>query len=232
MKDVNNTNCRYSADIVPYMYGELASAETASFESHLRECTGCTDEFAAISGARYEVYDWKKLEFDPLPTPPVRVPFGEVATVGWVERFQAVFARSRAVPGFAFAGIAVVAAFAAVFLLNSQDGSPEQLAANRSRDPVVAQPENQTPTVLITDSEIGTIAKPASGRLNEADRPPVSQPRRAVREIRRAGPRPAEPRMTTAASRNRAAPRLNEFSDEEDNSLRLAELFEDVETSD
>ena len=54
---MNNVNCKYANEIVPYMYGELASSATAEFESHLLECQLCTDEFAELSAARYEVYD-------------------------------------------------------------------------------------------------------------------------------------------------------------------------------
>ena len=44
MNDLNLKGCKFSADIVPYMYGELAAADTLAFESHLLECSDCTDE--------------------------------------------------------------------------------------------------------------------------------------------------------------------------------------------
>ena len=79
MNDLKNPGCKFHADIVPYMYGEMSAAESSAFETHLIDCGVCTDEFAAVSNARYEVYDWKKTEFEPLATPVFTIPYGEAA---------------------------------------------------------------------------------------------------------------------------------------------------------
>src|SRR5881392_3406899 len=102
MKDVNFSKCKFNGDMVSYMYGELPSDESTVFEQHLLDCTNCTDEFAAISSSRYEVYDWKKLEFDPLETPSFEIPVGEAAGVSWSDKVRAVFARGWMVPAFSF----------------------------------------------------------------------------------------------------------------------------------
>lgn len=233
MTHVNKTDCKYSADIVPYMYGELTSGDTSSFESHLQQCGVCTDEFASISSARYEVYDWKKVAFDPLSTPAIVIPFGEVANVPLVERLRAVFAQSWAVPGFAFAAIALVAVFAAVAIVNLDNETP-QLAANNAAGTSAPLPPSPQPAAPAPPRDEVTS-------INEVDpdqekvrpvRSAASQLRHQVRTTDRSIPKRVETSVTAATSQDTRAPRLNEFSEEEDNSLRLAELFEDIETSD
>src|SRR5262245_44488910 len=118
---MNDLNCKYANGIVPYMYGELATSAATEFELHLPECEACTDEFAALSAARYEVYDWKKLDFDPLATPAIEIPFGEVVTVSWIEKLRAAFAGSWAMPAAAFAGVAIIVSLVTVFVITSDE---------------------------------------------------------------------------------------------------------------
>src|SRR4051794_5572836 len=95
MNRVNLSECKLSGAMVSYMYGELSSNEGLVFEQHLLECSECTDEFAAISSSRYEVYDWKKLEFDPLETPSFYIPFHEVAMKeSWADKIRNVTGRA------------------------------------------------------------------------------------------------------------------------------------------
>ncbi|HUR97106.1 MAG TPA: hypothetical protein VMZ26_03450, partial [Pyrinomonadaceae bacterium] len=105
MNDVTFTECEFGADMVPYMYAELPAKKSAAFEAHLLLCSACTDEFASLSNARYEVYDWKKLEFDGLATPTFEAPFEsgpEHIAPTWVDKMREAFWGSWAVPGIAF----------------------------------------------------------------------------------------------------------------------------------
>ena len=227
MKDLNSKGCGFSKDIVPYMYGELASAATAAFESHLLECGKCTDEFAMVSGARYEVYDWKKREFDPLPTPVIRIPYGEVAEpVSWVEKLRTVFSQSWAVPSVAFAGLAIVSVFSLSFYFSA--GEDPAVAQNNSNSAVPSM-EFPQPTVQPKIDEARAVVK-AEPRKETPKIVPVR-----TTSNRTITPRRAAVRVTTdntAAPRSLAtrAPRLNEFNEVEDMSPRLAQLFEDIDT--
>ena len=229
MNDVNISGCRFSADIVPYMYGELSGAESFAFESHLLECGSCTDEFAVVSNARYEVYDWKKLEFDPLPTPRFSIPYADdvVATgvVEWFGKLRAAFGQSWLIPTASFAGFAIVAVLGATFLL-SGDGKPVDIARTNSNTPPA--------TVAIPTGTVGgeSVDKTVAPIRVE----PVPVPVRASSRNREARkhfvrtPKPVTPKATEARIVNGTVPRLNEFNDDEDTSLRLAQLFDDVDT--
>ena len=228
MNEANYSACKFSVDIVPYMYGELSVSGTTAFESHLVECSECTDEFAVISNARYEVYDWKKLAFDPIATPVFEIPYEAAEpAVSWVDKLRAAFGQSWAVPSVAFAGLIVASVIGAVFMFSGDDqlvvqndnkNSGGTTAVNSPRRdvlPVVSNPSETKPDQVKSDPVPAQISSP---RQIEAKRI------KAVKASR------TEEKPTSA--RNQKAPRLNEFTDEEDDSLRLAELFEDVETSD
>ena len=227
---MNDVNCKYSNGIVPYMYGELATSAATEFESHLLECQACTDEFAALSAARYEVYDWKKLEFDPLATPAMSIPFEEVASTPWIEKLRAAFASGWGLPAAAFAGLAMVAVLLGI--VTSRNTGTE--VVHRDVNVPVNMPANtknleQTSTAVKTGTE-GKVDTTSTER--SAPRPTVvrdSPSRRDIRTQPAIAPRPTTPRDTQARAPN--APRLNDFVEEEDNSLRLAELFEDIDTS-
>ena len=236
MDNRNPSECKFNHDIVAYMYGELPAPESSVFESHLLDCTDCTDEFAAISNARFEVYDWKKLEFDPLPTPRFGIPY-ETEGVGFAEKVKAVFARGWAVPGLAFAGLAVLAVSAAIVLFSGDSGTASFVAEVGNENApmvdrtVVAEPEQAKPAAA-TEPKIHSLPKPRPAVLN-ASAPPLrqSEPRRPGPSLK-LKPRPAEAKQASVQTEQKSVPRLNGFPEDEDTSLRLAELFEDIETRD
>ncbi|MEO8041764.1 MAG: zf-HC2 domain-containing protein [Acidobacteriota bacterium] len=229
MNDVNFAKCKFSSGIVPYMYGEMPGPESSSFESHLLDCSPCTDEFAMISSARYEVYEWKKLEFDPLATPQIEIVFEAepAAGVSWLDKFRASFAQGWAIPSMAAAGIFVAAIFAAAFIF-SENGSPD-VAANFAKDVVVDEPGVQSaPKVTATDSTVSADASGDREREPRVIRPATPQrvsQKRVVTAVKSVDVK------ATSAQNERKAPTLNEFVEEEDTSVRLAELFADIETS-
>jgi hypothetical protein len=232
MNDLNLKGCEFAADIVPYMYGELAPSECLVFESHLLECGDCTDEFAVVSGARYEVYDWKRSEFDLLPTPAFEIPYRSVepAPVTWIEKIRIAFSTPWAAPGLAFATVVVLSVFGgAVYFSGSGDAS---IALNNTnKEPVVSQPaidsaRTQGEPALVEREEPVTVVEPKPQVVRATPR--SNQPRRTVKRAETV--RSVETRATVATDRR--APRLNEFNEDEDTSLRLAQLFDDIDTRD
>ncbi|HMS10229.1 MAG TPA: zf-HC2 domain-containing protein, partial [Pyrinomonadaceae bacterium] len=99
------SGCERSAEILPYLYKEVSDAERDGFDAHLAECSGCRDEFAAISFSRYSVYEWQREEFAPLATPDLAAAFAPDAAdsepVGWLDGIREWFALPQRI---AFAG--------------------------------------------------------------------------------------------------------------------------------
>ena len=221
------SKCKFESGIVPYMYGEMAVREATAFESHLLECGTCTDEFAAVSAARYEVYEWKKLEFEPLATPVIEIPRMEPVGAGWFEKLRAAFAGSWAVPGVAFAGLALAVAFTSFLVLSRNDGG--DFAKNNTNVlPITAAAEPKPAPAGLAKSEPDKSAVSTPTRPVRVSEPKQSQPRRAERVDRSVAPK--VPSAPTTASQAPKTPTLNDFDDEEDTSLRLAELFENIDT--
>jgi hypothetical protein len=179
-----------------------------------------------VSNARYEVYDWKKTEFEPLATPVFVIPYGDAtAGVPWFAKVRAAFSQSWAVPGVAFAGIAIVSVFAWVFYFSGDSGANVAQVNSNSR-PVPAV--TKEPAVVANDD----VEPPVSRKVQPVRVVSGSAvKRRAARSERNvAVPRPVEARSISTP--NRPAPTLNEFADDEDTSLRLAQLFEDIDARD
>ena len=227
---MNDVNCKHSNGIVPYMYGELATSVATEFESHLLECELCTDEFAALSSARYEVYDWKKLEFDPLATPTFELPFREIAGASWVEKLRAAFS-GWAMPAAAFGGVAIIVALVAVFAVSRYEANTTTIAKRDVNVPTNENTNRKKPETLPVTTAPETSVK------SDVVEPERNAPRAiAVKDTtphRSVKVQPAvAPRSIRTTPQTSNVPRLNEFAEEEDSSLRLAELFEDIDTRD
>ncbi len=242
MNDVSFSKCIFTADMVPYLYGEMSGRERSAFESHLVACTLCTDEFASISNARFEVYDWKRLEFDPLETPRFELPSEVVTTesslssvFGWVEKLRAGFATSWLVPSAALAAVAIISVFAVV-LISMRDNTPEM--ADKNDKPNISEVGSSEVASVPTRAEILAPSENESendgpGKLstNLSRRSPVPaqiQEKNPVRKRKLTRLQPNDS-IQAATLRSEMIPRLNEFADDEDTSLRLAELFENIE---
>jgi hypothetical protein len=155
----------------------------------------------------------------------------DVVAESWFDKLRAAaFGHGWAVPGFALAGVIFASVFVALFVV-TYDGSPDisrsdvNTPANVTEQPKPAAVTPPQEHGVVPDRQndlkvVQTAAAPATGR---------STPKRAARNEKRNLPN-VEPRQ---ASAGRVQPRLPTLEpvEEEDTSLRLAELFEDVETS-
>lgn len=231
------SGCVSGDTLVAYMYGELAQSEKEVFEAHLGACQACIDEFAEVSYARFDVYDWQRSEFAPLATPVIRFE-GEVERSSFTARLRRIL---LPVPVWAVAALVFVAAgIAAVALLRSTETN--ETAANvRAPQLAAATSEaRQTDAEQVGPGKIETKAVPGSAHENAraaaARWKPAPKNLHAPQMVRMAaapGPRNVSRLHTVASQKSRdssLAPRLNDFSEEEDDGLRLAELFDDVDT--
>ena len=222
------SGCGFSGEaVVDYVFGEMIAERSAAFEAHLVGCDACIAELAAVSEARFEVYEWRKLAFDPLATPVVRIPYGEAAPAGFgAARISQFFAVSRLWAAVGLAAACVAAgAFIAVSGTYWNSGGTEMADAV----PDLSAPAAVSPTEFkqdISPAPILTVtpAKPVSERhaplkakaaLAVSARPSATQ--LAVRR----------PAARTNRTRN-AVPTLSGYTAEEDSSLRLADVFEDI----
>lgn len=221
-------NCEREHEIVAYLYGELAEGESSRFESHLGECGSCIDAFAELSDPRFAVYEWQRTEFADLPTPRIVIPY-ETASAGWFSGLKAIFSLPGLVP--AAAGAAVLAVVIGGYFLLSTDAKIPTVAAVPTQKLPVATIE--TPFPAATESEVAdpeirpTVVSSRPVRRDRAVEAKAAAPTPKVRSMTAENEKPLEvdPKPDTAAK----APVLSGFEEEDDRSLRLADLFDDGE---
>ena len=233
----NNKNCGFDDAMISYIYDEITTAERRTFETHLVNCSACTEEFAEISGARFSVFEWQKEAFAELPTPEIVIPYAKPRSVETQE--AGFFAGLRGLFGGFGMPVAVGAAvliclgigFAALTLMRGDD----QIAANV----VVEQPKlpqnnaAEKPLVNKEPTSVGT-GETVKANDNEETTPSLREvkPVKAVAESKR--PRPVKQFTAEASGRisrpqppTRKAPALSNFDEASDRSFRLTDLFDD-----
>lgn len=231
--DGKHLGCSFSEEVVEYLYDELSLSDRTAFESHLPDCDGCTSELADVSFARLDVYEWHRDEFVEMPTPRIVVPYGEPIRTSWFDAVRSFFASPARVTtaGVAFAAIAI--AFGIVFIRSDEN----LFAANRAvpeiiedtipaRNEVSDQPEGQK-VAQNTESEKDDF------RVDPEIKPVKASTTRNLQNSKPKGVRNAPrntPQPTTAQRKN--APRLDDFEDEDDNTLRLGDLLAEIGTRD
>ena len=226
------TNCPFEDEIISYMYNEMAVAERLNFETHLADCSVCTDDFASISEARFSVFEWQKEEFSHMPTPDIVIPYGpkrkivaETESVGFL---AGLLGWLSPLPLASAAGLILVLGIG--FLMLQSSGSEQQIASNISvqptdvpntspvkkiepeKQPEVKQPEVAVSTPKTTSNDNKPIRAVARRQTSYAKQTVATNVRR-------------QPTVTVPST----APVLSNYEAEDDNSLRLADLFADID---
>ena len=234
--NASNKDCGFGDEIVSYIYDELAVADRRKFETHLVSCTTCTDEFAAVSYSRFSVFEWQKNEFATLMTPEIVIPYTRNTVrqvkgtkAGFLTGFGEILGSWRV----AFAAVALVLAGAGFLAVNYLRQPDQRVAANvetGSALPLVDTAANVTQD-LINESPVDPEILPVGTR---AEKTSTIHPAK-VQDFRRAI-RPRNPvKMQNSTNfatqpvtnqKMKNAPVLTNYEDNDDKSLRLADLFD------
>ncbi len=220
-------------DIVSYIYDEIGEADRTKFETHLRGCHECTNEFAGISNARFSVYEWRREEFTDLPTPEIVIPYVTKTTVE-EETSVGLWAGLR---GW-LTLVKFPAAVAAGLVLCLGLGFLVLRYLNRVEQPIAANVKNISPietrevpialpTVNDKKPDVALTTEPSVKPSREIRSVKVMEQRRAKNEKHLTASNPAKRNAIPNISN---APVLSENIEEaDDNSLRLSDLFADVD---
>lgn len=228
----NRSTCGFEDVMVSYIYDEIATAERRKFESHLVDCSACTDEFAAVSNARFSVFEWQREEFANLSTPEIDIPYeqkrpiAEPAEIGFLAGLRGLFSGFGA-PVMIAAGllISLGIGFAAVTFIG---GSDQQIAANIEK-PVVLSNEAKPQAELVSRSTENDEPLPSKGL--EPSSPDLGSIKAVENHRPRSNKQVVGTRISAANQKNQKlvrttkAPVLSDFDDNDDRSLRLADLF-------
>lgn len=242
----HGSNGEHDAEMIAYMYGELDAQARVAFEDHLVTCDECVFELAAMADARLGVVEWRREDFDPLPTPEIVIDTAPAISVQWTSPKPGIFVglvkSLTALPmisklGTAFAAAAVVigvAYFAITFVRPVTD-----IASNKQGTSVEPSPtgeEREKTELSVSSPDPGTFPdderKPVTAANKRPNRHSEARPQvSTLRKSERTSPRPRLPSRNPQTATTQA-PRLNAFDEDEDKSLRLTDLLAEIGSSD
>jgi len=247
--------CGLAENTSAYVYKELSADELEDFENHLVTCSTCPEEISQFALIVGEIDRWKTTQFDAIQTPEIvyQPDQRSVVTVltdeqtGLFDRIRAFFGSSSLLwqTGAACAAVILTLTFVWIYL---PSGSPDTLAENplvgdesilEESSPV----ESKDPAVSDLAGNFPEASKDAA--LEVSPKPPVNIPAKPVKTKRKITKRRTKVKNTRQKVRSpkKSAPpkevepaiqRLTEFAigvenGEDDDDLRLAELFADAD---
>lgn len=257
-----NFNCEFAAETLDFLYGELNDARKKAFHIHLNECTECAGEIRDFSGLRFSIREWKAAEFDKLTTPVISIPYQTattktVETVNSVSLFEMIrryFTFSPVLSGAAAVLILALTFGLGIFVLSNDE---KDLLADSDIPPVInnepseipqnkIEPENKLIAEKSVDSEAENSpadqAIPNGKKIEKKSEPDgISAGRNTKRKHQIVNKSKKNSNTNAAFSNTQVAVnatnknrlRLNELPEEnEDNSLRLTDLFAELESKD
>jgi hypothetical protein len=233
----NKNNCGFADEIVSYIYDEIGASKRAKFEDHLAGCSNCTDEFAAVSEARLSVFEWHREEFAHLPTPEIVIPYKrahEDHSVGlltgisrWLHLVKSPVA-AAAIFAIVFLGVGFVTLRYLGHPETPIASKSEILADTRATTPVIQKVHEQKTESEQKMPEIVSAAAQRRSNLKDNDiRPAKAALQRQVVNKTRVVARSTVKQVPLQTPST--APVLSNFEDSSDNSLRLADLFADID---
>ena len=253
----NHSSCAFAEQLISYLYDESDAREKSGFETHLKSCPTCADELAGFGFVRAAVLDWQTEEFSKLPTPAFDVSadkskesFSTVVVStenrSWLDGFRQVFSFNPLRAAAAF-GILIICFGILWLALNSSKG--DEIAENGSDKNSVQS--DVSPTVeIIKNPEGKSVIKDDEKSLPSSD---VSNPPQGIKRQRqdsrndsavkvssgvpkinpdnfaRIPKESNESAKKTPSVRKKQIPNLNDAEDEEDETIRLADLFDELD---
>lgn len=246
----HNSSCAFAEQIVSYLYNETNAKEKAAFDVHLNSCSNCAEELAGFDFVRSPIVEWKNAEFDNLETPAINIPYPTTISTekqSWLGDLRRFFTLS---PTWATAFATVIVCVGVAFLVFNFSNTTE--VAEKENKPIntVVSPIVEKSVELQTEeTEKETVKqeKPQPS-IVENDSPKIAQqiaPKDQIVKVSNnakkdknivqntnvaANVRKIKDDKTTAGVKKQTVPKLNSLEEEEDNSLRLADLFAEVES--
>jgi hypothetical protein len=250
-----NSDCGYGEALVSYLYGEATERETATLKAHLESCRACADEMAAFSGVHLAIDDWKLKDFAMLATPAIEIPYEKAENptaassvrASWLPAFLRGLFSTLSPRGWtlATASLAVLAVCTGIVLFALNSRTREDIAGNeKNSKPTVVPTAEKSPeqSSVVTNRNTNPEKEINPSNEQKARQPEVvvskseSENKRVVKAVNnpRSTPKVDNTPQTRDLKRNNKnntelAPKAIP-DEEEDDTLRLAELFEEIDT--
>ncbi len=254
----NHKSCAFAEQIISYLYGEINAADKNKFETHLKSCLMCADELEEISAVRSSVHDWRIKEFSILETPTFHIPSNNRAesfsttsvsteTTSWYGNLRRMFSFNPA-RATAALGVLVVCIGIALFLIRLSDTG--EVAQNRDKNNsvqtivspsveskkekeeknIIGQPDEKS--ALFKDHNLSTETKSEKQIAPSKSIVKVSNntvPRTDAINSARNSKDANDGIKKTSPVQKRRVPTLTDTDEDEDDSIRLADLFAEID---
>ncbi len=251
-----DSGCGFSEQLIAFLYDESSGAEKALFEKHLTGCPICADELEVFSGVHFSINDWKLNEFASIQTPTIEIPYERIESSvkksevkgSWLAGLRDLFSLSPRVWSLTTASLAVLAVFGGIvyFAFNSPKND-EVVESNKTRKSVILPTVEKTIQPSNSNNNTNNSSKTPSKPVAE---PKPEQPELAVsdgtdlpnnRVVKVSDAQRQKPKTDSNNKQNadktvkkpenkKEVPVVSPYDDEEDDTLRLAEMFEEIDT--
>lgn len=245
----NHKSCSFSEQIVEYIYDEISAKDKTNFESHLIDCLPCADEIAGFGLVRSSIGEWRKEEIFALDAPALQIPVMQTVKSeksSWFDEFRKLFTFT---PAWA-AGFAVLLVCVGLVWMFFGGSTKPEFASNSSNQisPVapiitnegkdlITEPKEEKAEINSKEEELNNIPQ----QVQEVQKKKVAPKVNSVRVSNNAPKQKLlKPKTNEFIAGNlnkihktnniqkQNAPTLSEVDGDEDNSLRLSELFDEV----
>lgn len=240
-------NCEFAEQIVAYIYDEASAKERNKFESHLINCLPCADEIAGFGLVRSSINEWRKEEFFALESPALDIPQLRPIVVSsekssWIDELRKLFSFTPAWAG-GFAALMICLGLVWFFYNNSKIDTIAEVPAIVEEKPAELPKEEIVQTVNPPQSDI----KETPQKVKQIEQKTVAPKNQIVKTVNtpKLKSNPVQPKTNNTMAQNnksnknnsstyatkKDAPKLVEVAEEEDESLRLSELFDEIGSS-
>ncbi len=248
-------NCSFAEEIVAYIYDEIAGRDKLVFENHLANCARCATEVAEFTNVSFSIGAWRDNEFSHLQTPNIVIPYETAQTnkvvdgvsALWWSDFRQIFSLSpswiTASAAMAVLVICVGLVFTVVKFSNNTDVagidnsavkpivSPTAEIVNNPAKEILVEnspkPPNDASEVSPKVTEAKITVKLPNNVVKVSDAPKSKVVRQNSEVVT---PNKPQVKNNQKPLQNKKAPSLDNFEEDEDDSLRLADLFAEIET--
>lgn len=255
-----NFNCEFAPETIDFIYGEMSGERKNAFQVHLKNCEDCADEIRGFSDIKFSIQDWKTSEFDKIPTPEFEIPYQKInqivianEKISFFDSVKNYFRFSPVLSGAAAFAVLALLIGSGVFLLQNERESTiaENIpASDLSPTPSVVRgsvnsenenskpksvetnkPENENPSPVLADGKDKNTGKTVPSKaINKTVGDEKNQTVKTT-EKKSAPIGNINNGKDQKAVQTTKKPRLNDLpDDEEDNSLRLSDMFAELDT--
>lgn len=256
----HNSSCAFAEEIVSYLYDEASVKEKTAFVAHLENCSNCSDELAAFGFVRSSIQEWRNEEIFALEMPALDIShlqpakIAEISAVSdnsgsWLDQIRTFLTISPKL-AFGSAAFAVLAICAGLGLFFFNSSNESDIASNSNRNSKNAAAPNVIETIEPTSSNpVIEPQKSESLPENKLEQAQFKSPRISTEKTSdnsktlpknktlnkkpngtMAGNFTENKRNKTNTTQTQEAPKLSNLNEEEDNSLRLTDLFAEIGT--